>query len=101
MALPRHLLHPDGFFPSVILEPFTGGLAGEGEVAILRFMEAGGRVVVIDEATEWVADLPGLGVENVVADLPPETGLPPRTAPITGAPAAAPLSTPPGAPWRG
>ncbi|TVP56558.1 MAG: hypothetical protein EA351_07550 [Gemmatimonadales bacterium] len=51
-------------------EPFAGGIGESGEEALRAFLEAGGRIVAIDEATDWAIDAFDLGVANAVTDLP-------------------------------
>lgn len=58
--------HPPGSLP----EQYTGGLGDEGSEAVREFVEAGGRMVVVEEAAEFAVDLFGLGVTNPVAGLP-------------------------------
>ena len=58
--------HPPGSLP----EQYTGGLGDEGSEAVREFVEAGGRMVVVEEAEEFAVDLFGLGVTNPVAGLP-------------------------------
>jgi hypothetical protein len=48
---------------------YVGGLAENGVQAIKQFVEEGGRLVVIEEATEFAIDLFGLGAKNAVAGL--------------------------------
>ena len=58
--------HPPGSLP----EQYTGGLGEDGSDAVREFVEAGGRMVVVEEAAEFAVDLFGLGVTNPVAGLP-------------------------------
>ena len=51
-------------------EQYTGGLGEDGSDAVREFVEAGGRMVVVEEAAEFAVDLFGLGVTNPVAGLP-------------------------------
>ncbi len=51
-------------------EPFAGGIGETGEAALRAFLEAGGRIVAIDQATDWAIDAFDLGVANAVTDLP-------------------------------
>ena len=46
-----------------------GGLGSVGERALDRFVREGGRIVAIEDATEYVADLFDLGVSNSVERL--------------------------------
>ncbi len=61
----------NGFSANVMPEPYAGGVGSEGVRALRRFLEAGGRVVAIDEATDWAIQAFELGVENATAGLPP------------------------------
>ncbi len=47
---------------------YESGLGQEGSDAIKDFVEAGGRLVTLDEASDFVIDLFGLKVKNVIAD---------------------------------
>ena len=51
---------------------FTGGVGEEGMQALRDFVRGGGRVVAIEEATDFAVDAFDLPVENAVAELPPE-----------------------------
>ncbi|TVP49781.1 MAG: hypothetical protein EA350_01590, partial [Gemmatimonadales bacterium] len=62
----------NGFPATIIPEPYAGGIGDEGEAALRRFVEAGGRIVAIDEATDWAMDAFSLGVRDATAELPPE-----------------------------
>ncbi len=46
-----------------------GGLGSEGERALDRFVREGGRIVAIEAATDYVADLFDLGVSSAVQRL--------------------------------
>jgi hypothetical protein len=48
---------------------YTGGIGEEGTSALRAFVEEGGRIVAVEEATEFVAELLGLGIEDAVDDL--------------------------------
>lgn len=61
----------DGFSPQVMPEPYAGGLGQVGVAAVRRFVEAGGRLIAVEEATDFAIATLGLQVRNVVADLPP------------------------------
>ena len=50
-------------------ERYTGGLGEDGRAAVREFVESGGRLVVMEEATEFAIGLFGLDVGNAVADL--------------------------------
>jgi hypothetical protein len=51
-------------------EQYTGGIGDAGAEAIRAFVEGGGRLVAIEEATEFAIELFGLGLRNVVEGLP-------------------------------
>ena len=57
--------HPPGSLP----EQYTGGLGEAGSEAVREFVEAGGRLVVVEEAAQFAVELFGLGVSNPVAGL--------------------------------
>ena len=50
--------------------PYAGGLGMEGTAAVRSFVERGGRLIAIEEATEYAESVFELGVENVTEDLP-------------------------------
>jgi murein tripeptide amidase MpaA len=60
----------DGFGLGEIPTEYAGGLAGAGAAAVQRFVNEGGRVVAIEEATDFVRDLFDLGINNVTEQLP-------------------------------
>ncbi len=57
--------HPPGSLPA----EYTGGLGEEGGAAVREFVEAGGRLVVMEEAADFAIRLFGLDVSNAVAGL--------------------------------
>lgn len=57
--------HPPGTLP----EQYTGGLGEAGRDAVRDFVEAGGRLVVIEAAAEFAAETFGLGISNPVEGL--------------------------------
>ena len=57
--------NPRGSLP----ERYTGGIGEEGREAVRAFVEEGGRLVVMEEATEFAIDLFGLDVGNAVEGL--------------------------------
>jgi hypothetical protein len=60
-------------FPEGVLPPeYTGGLGAAGVRALEAFVRNGGRVVAVEEATDFVIDLFDLGITNAVDRLPPE-----------------------------
>ena len=58
-----------GNAPGSLPERYTGGLGEDGRAAVRAFVESGGRLVVMEEATEFAIGLFGLDVGNAVADL--------------------------------
>ncbi len=60
----------EGHRPGSLPEDYVGGLGDAGRQAVREFVEAGGRLVAIEQASEFAAGLFGLGVENAVAGLP-------------------------------
>ena len=58
-----------GFRRGTVPEEYVGGLGSEGERALDRFVREGGRIVAIEAATDYVADLFDLGVSNAVERL--------------------------------
>lgn len=59
-----------GYDAGSVPEPYVGGLGATGAAALRAFVNAGGRIVAIEEAVEYAADLFDLGVENRVDGLP-------------------------------
>jgi hypothetical protein len=62
----------DGFSEGTLPPEYTGGLGADGVEALKAFVRGGGRVVAIEEATEFMIDVFGLGVTNAVERLPPQ-----------------------------
>ena len=60
-----------GFRSGVVPEAYVGGLGGEGERALDRFVREGGRIVAIEDATDYIVDIFDLGVSNAVERLAP------------------------------
>jgi hypothetical protein len=58
-----------GFRSGSVPEAYSGGLGGEGERALDRFVREGGRIVAIEDATEYVTNLFDLGVSSAVERL--------------------------------
>lgn len=52
-------------------EAFAGGLGDDGVAALRAFVEQGGRIVAIEEATDFAIDAFDLPISNIVEDLPP------------------------------
>ena len=59
-----------GFAERELPEAYTGGVGDAGAAALVEFVHAGGRIVAIEEATEFVVELLGLNVTNDVDRLP-------------------------------
>ena len=59
----------DGFGEGMAAE-YQGGIGEEGKAALRDFVERGGRLVAIEQATELMIELFDLPVRNVVEDLP-------------------------------
>lgn len=61
----------EGWSPEEMPEPFAGGLGDDGVAALRSFVEQGGRVVAIGEATDFAIQTFDLPITNIVEDLPP------------------------------
>lgn len=59
----------DGFAAGSVPPEYAGGLGSAGVSALRDFVRGGGRLVAVEEATEFVADLFGLAVESAVEGL--------------------------------
>ncbi len=68
---PRQLLngHPAGTMP----EPYTGGLGLEGTLALQRFVDSGGTLIALDEASDFAIEQFGLPLRNAVAETSPRS----------------------------
>ncbi|MBR9989721.1 MAG: hypothetical protein KFH98_08205 [Gemmatimonadetes bacterium] len=62
----------EGHAPGSLPDLYTGGLGDAGVAALQEFVRAGGRLVAIEEATEFAAELFDLPVSSAVEDLPPQ-----------------------------
>jgi hypothetical protein len=62
----------DGFEEGVLPIEYTGGLGDEGSQALMSFVRNGGRVVAVEEATDFFIGIFDLGISNAVERLPPE-----------------------------
>jgi hypothetical protein len=62
----------DGFAPGVLPPEYTGGLGDEGVRSLTSFVRSGGRIVAVEEATDFVIEIFGLGISNAVERLPPQ-----------------------------
>ncbi len=60
----------DGFEAGTLPPEYTGGMGEEGARALRDFVLNGGRLVAVEEATDYVVDLFDLGVSNAVERLP-------------------------------
>ncbi|MHB1191608.1 MAG: M14 family metallopeptidase [Longimicrobiales bacterium] len=58
-----------GFEPGSVPPEYAGGLGDTGVAALKAFVEAGGRLVAVENATEFVAELFGLPVKSAVEGL--------------------------------
>lgn len=58
--------HPPGELPP----EYTGGIGEEGEHALADFVREGGRIIAIEQATDFAIELLGLGVANAVEEMP-------------------------------
>jgi hypothetical protein len=59
----------EGLSDEEVPPPYAGGLAGQGSDEVRAFVRNGGRVVAIEGAAEYVADLFGLGVRDATSAL--------------------------------
>ena len=59
----------EGNAPGSLPERYTGGLGERGSAAVREFVEAGGRLVVMEEAADFAIGLFGLDVGNPTAGL--------------------------------
>ena len=59
----------EGNPPGSLPERYTGGIGEDGRAAVREFVESGGRLIVMEEATEFAIGLFGLDVGNAVEDL--------------------------------
>jgi len=62
----------EGYSEERMPPDWAGGLGEAGSRAVADFVRNGGRLVAIEEATDYVIDLLDLGVSNAVERLPPE-----------------------------
>ena len=62
----------EGWEEGEVPPEYTGGLGPEGVRAVESFVRNGGRVVAVEDATDFVIDLFDLNVSNAVERLPPE-----------------------------
>ncbi|HSG46836.1 MAG TPA: hypothetical protein VLA43_03360, partial [Longimicrobiales bacterium] len=59
----------NGFAAGSVPPQYVGGLGERGAAALRDFVRAGGRLVAVEDATEYVTDLFGLGVQSAVEGL--------------------------------
>ncbi|MDX1646171.1 MAG: M14 family metallopeptidase [Longimicrobiales bacterium] len=59
-----------GFEPEEVPPRYAGGLGDVGAAAVRDFVEAGGRVIAVEAATDFVRDLFRLQISDLTADLP-------------------------------
>ncbi len=59
----------NGLDPSSTTPEYAGGLGAEGVAALKAFVEAGGRLVAVEQATEFVVELFQLPVKSAVEGL--------------------------------
>ncbi|MFC1660501.1 M14 family zinc carboxypeptidase [Gemmatimonadota bacterium] len=62
----------DGYPEGTLPPEYTGGIGEEGEIALRSFVRNGGRIVAVEEATDFVIQLFDLGISNAVERLPPQ-----------------------------
>ena len=60
----------EGWTEGVLPPEYTGGIGDEGARALESFVRGGGRLVAIEDASEFAIDLLDLGVSNAVERLP-------------------------------
>jgi hypothetical protein len=60
----------EGYSEGQLPPEYTGGIGEEGTAALRDFVVNGGRIVAIEESTEFVADLFDLAISNRVERLP-------------------------------
>ncbi len=60
----------NGYQEGTLPPAYTGGLGAAGEQAVRDFVRNGGRVVAVEDATDFVIEALGLGVTNAVDRLP-------------------------------
>lgn len=61
----------EGNAPGSLPPEYTGGIGEAGENALAEFVRSGGRLIAIEEATDFPIQVFGLGAANAVAGLEP------------------------------
>jgi len=62
----------DGFREGVVPPDYAGGLGDAGVRALRSFVRNGGRIVAVEEASDFVIEILELGLSNAVERLPPD-----------------------------
>jgi hypothetical protein len=62
----------DGFPAGTVPPEYSGGLGEEGVQSLVGFVRRGGRIVAIEEATDFFIETFGLGISNAVDRLLPQ-----------------------------
>ncbi len=62
----------DGFAEGAVPAEYVGGLGVDGSAALAAFVRNGGRIVAIEDATDFIIDLFELRITNAVERLPIE-----------------------------
>jgi hypothetical protein len=62
----------EGYSREEMPEPYAGGLGEEGTAALRDFVQGGGRLVAVEEATDFAVEALDLGVRSAVAGLKPQ-----------------------------
>lgn len=65
--------------PDTYPAEYAGGIGSEGVAALRQFVEEGGSLVVLNNATAWAIEAFGLPIRNVVANLPSQEFYAPGT----------------------
>jgi hypothetical protein len=60
----------DGWPEGALPPEYTGGLGTDGVMALQSFVREGGRIVAVEEATDFVIELFDLGISNAVERMP-------------------------------
>ena len=60
----------NGHMPNTMPERYTGGIGPEGTLILKQYVENGGRVIALDQASDFLIQQFGLPVRNVVASTP-------------------------------